>query len=311
MNATRTVYFDGAKIRGDTSKPYGVRPPAAHADKHTDVSCFGCYSNDMHFSCTDRMSEDGAPLAASITDRNHVNEDADYVPDPRWIGFIPIDSFGMRNYHMDYVVGGKGSEAAQVTRENLNGHECQRLEFKRPWGSTARVWIAPAASYSVMRNEVEFDNGGVHYVDRVDVEVEKHLASGIWFPTKAYFERRETRAGATQVTMEEKLAIDVRQLNEAVAPSVFSLGGVEILKPGTKIMWVSDRPAPVAGAQLLEWNGEKLVAARGLAPRRPPQGRVNRLPLLYFNCAVVAALVAAVALHRHYRGRGAEAPKSM
>ncbi|HVC93214.1 MAG TPA: hypothetical protein VND64_05955 [Pirellulales bacterium] len=297
---SRVIYFDGSKLRGDLTKSYSLRPTHAASDTYTEVSCFGCYADDMHVWYTDMVTSEGGRFVISVTDPDSVSSGFSSVPDPRWIGFLAMDILMMQSFHLDFVVGSESGRTAKVENETLNGVETCRLEFLMPDKSMARVWLAPAMDFSVVRNQFEFNAYGVNTVDTVNVAMQKHAESGLFFPKSARYERHETRDGETSVTREEDLTVRVRQLNERVDAEVFSVKGIEILKPGTTMQWVSMRPPPASGQ--VEWDGERFsqVVVDVGGPLATGSGARK---FFYINAAIISAIVALVALRRYYRGR--------
>lgn len=247
-----TIWFAGKEIRQDTKRRYDVVPKGATGPDYTETSCFG---NDVHISYSDQIMPDGGTMVLAIRDPRKMKVEAGFeVVDPRILGMAPLDcQMSSRMFHLDSFIGAPNRKNLSLSHDVRSGIDCVKIEFKPPGFDAARVWIAPTKGYNIIRMEQEFKGGGTGYIDSVDLEIEKHEPSGIWFPVSQHYQRVND---GHRVTREERLKVNVVSLNEPVDPAVFMPAGMNV-RPGTLVTYI-----PEKGTSRHVWNGSKIVDIR-------------------------------------------------
>lgn len=122
-----------------------------------------------------------------------------------------------------------------------------------------------------------------------------HTPSDCWYPAKWIYERHEEG----KLTMTESVTVELISLNEPIDTALFTLKGLERLKPDTRVNWLASSPPPATGSLL--WNGEEIVS--GLPGRSFPDGFLNRpsrLPLMITVNVIVLSLIFLIYFLRRY-----------
>lgn len=287
-----TIYFTGKEIRQDTKRRYGVVPKGAAGPDYTEITCFG---NDRHISYSDQIMPDGGTMVLAIRDPRKMQVEAAFeVVDPRILGMAPFDcQLSSRMFHLDSFIGAPNRENLSLTHDVEGGIDCVKIEFKPPAFNVVRVWIAPTKGYNVVRMEQEFKDGATSYIDSVDLEIEKHEKSGIWFPVSQHYQRVND---GHRVTREERLKVTVFSLNEPVDPVVFTPASMNV-RPGTAVIYF-----PEKGTSQYVWDGSKIVGTHPELYRAVSHGASRRW-FLFANLSVLFIILAVFFARQYYKRR--------
>ncbi len=212
MIGVRTVWLDGSKIRGEIIREKGPNPG------HRFVSCYNCERDGYGITWADLPQ-----LAATMNRLNEAGKPkCDDSIDPRQLGFLPIVSDALRPWQtrLNAYIGATDHTNATISQTTLNGVDCWLLGWNiRDTKLAVKVWVAPTKGYSVLRLQVEEPQ---KFLKLVDSEVELHIPSGIWFPSKIVYQD----FGNKTLRGKEIIEVETISINEHIDPSIFTLAGL-------------------------------------------------------------------------------------
>jgi hypothetical protein len=236
-----TISFDDQKKRSDVSR-----------NGYTDTSCYDCYGNTTRLFYS-TMPTPGK-FALTFTDGFDKEQGADYIPDPRWFGFIPMDLSNTRYFFPTLMYDG----AKQSQKKVLTVVADIRLN-KPSWrvnyvvdSIDHYIWLDQSNINRVVCVEGHFKSGDILFVDQVIPEGDLLGDKKIWFPRKLHYKRTENNI----VTRTSEEVIEVISLNESLSADTFS--PKTIVKPDTPVAWHLERYRPFPEGELI-WDGEKIV----------------------------------------------------
>jgi hypothetical protein len=137
--------------------------------------------------------------------------------------------------------------------------------------------------------------GGLH--NTIETTPVLHKSSGCWYPAKWVYERHENG----KLTKKEEVSVELISLNEPIDPALFTLNGLERLKPDTRVNWLASSPPPPAEGSLL-WNGKDIVSGRpGYGLPEDFLNRSNRLTVIIIVNVIFLSLIFWIYFYRRYR----------
>jgi hypothetical protein len=273
-----TISFDKDKNRADVVR-----------NGYKDYLCYNCYDNMTRLFYTTMPSSFGK-MSLVFTDAYNPENGLhlDYIPDPRWFGFIPMSLASSQYYFpskmYDTSAKRQQSEILPVKTETVSGIECWRVDYTMAIFSDIvdhSIWLNKLNHYHVVCVENRFVSDDVRFVDRVLTE--GHLYDGnIWFPKKLNYIRTENEIK----TCSAETTIEVISLNKPLPPDTFS--PKTIVKPNTPVAWHLDRDRPFPGSELV-WDGEKVVPVDKLSQmmNNAPEFGALRIALILVGIALI------------------------
>jgi hypothetical protein len=218
------------------------------------INCFGCYGEDFVSLIGVMDSKNPGELLPLLTLRSgelvSPQSETELEPDPRLIGMIPRSYRTALERVQDFF--SKTSQEFKVTTGELNGEQCERIDFKVPNGDVS-YWISTEKDYSVIQCRfAPYD----HYENLVTSSISFSPNLQIWFPEKIVFQ--ETKEG--QTISREELTVVVAA-SKPIDNSAFTIEGLGCVKPGTAIRWSIPNQKPPADEPLV-WDGTKIVSAK-------------------------------------------------
>ncbi|MDR0704248.1 MAG: hypothetical protein LBF88_04595 [Planctomycetaceae bacterium] len=267
-----TIYFDKNKNRADVVR---------HG--HKDYLCYNCYGKMTRSFYTTTPPVVGK-MALEFTDGENpeTGRHLNYIPDPRWFGFIPMDISNSQYYFpakmYDISVKRQQSEVLLVKTEMFSGIECWRVDYTLDTVNHS-IWLDKLNHYHVVCVENRFVSDNIQFVDRVLTQ--RALYDGtIWFPHKLNYKRTENGV----VTCSEETTIEVISLNKPLPPDTFS--PKNIVEPNTPVAWHLDRDRPVPDGELI-WDGEQVIDHFSMAMRDVPKFGAARIVFILVGIALI------------------------
>ncbi|MDR0609724.1 MAG: hypothetical protein LBG58_06410 [Planctomycetaceae bacterium] len=271
-----TISFDKDKKRADVFR-----------NGHKDYLCYNCYDKMTRLFYTTLpppVADSKMALVFTDADNPETGRHLDYIPDPRWFGFIPIDISNSQHYSppkmYDTSIKRRQSEVLSVISEKFSGIDCWRVDYAMGIVNHS-IWLNKSNHYNVVCVENRFVSDNVQFVDRVQTTGALYEGN-IWFPKKLNYKRTEN--GVT--TCSEETTIEVISLNKPLPPDTFS--PKTIVKPDTPVAWHLNRDRPFPEGELA-WDGEKIVVVDRFSPmiNNPPEFGWTRIVLILIGLALI------------------------
>jgi hypothetical protein len=179
LNCITEIYFDSQHLRGDVfSGTDPTKPPSKEDFQRT--SCFRCWENERHVAYLRPDSPD--VQSAIVISDNERDPHLDYIPDPRRLGFLPFNLGMQSNFSANSYVGSKNRVDFEISDDVQNGKTLKRIKWRQTdHTATIRMWVAPELGFSVVAMENDFENYGIKFLDRIDLEIESFDDSTLFF----------------------------------------------------------------------------------------------------------------------------------
>ncbi|MCL2120504.1 MAG: hypothetical protein FWH27_18985, partial [Planctomycetaceae bacterium] len=237
-----SLFFEGDHLRADVDR-----------NGATDVICLDCYSKYTRLTyTTNKPSEGHGKAALTFTDGHASPSVLDFIPDPRWIGFLPLHFYDTSHLSPGFIFGSKlelYEGGFVVESDTVSQVPCWKISFYPPFKNKYAhyiIWVQQSFPDRLMRIENHF---GGRFVDSVTIEGDVY-AGDVWYPKSVFYERRD----GDIVTDKSETRIKVTSLNEPLPRDTFSPKGISFLKPDTPVAWHLDRDRPVPSGELV-WDG--------------------------------------------------------
>jgi hypothetical protein len=270
-----TLSFDGNKKRADIVR-----------GGYQEVVCLNCYSTMTRFLYTTKPSPivDGK-MALTFDDGYDKESGIEYIPDPRWFGYVPMDIVNTQHFIpvlMYQSTSNRQGKSPTVTDVTFSNIPCWRVDYKQ--GNVDHsIWLSQSETSRVLCVEGRFSLDSMLFVDQVIVD-DDLFEGKIYFPKTLHYKRLENG----KVTRLVKTEIEVISLNQPLPADTFSPKGVSFLKPDTPVAWHLDRDRPFPEGELI-WDGDNVVLldAFGRMMQEPRQiGTVNMV-LVFLGIACI------------------------
>ncbi|MDR1922858.1 MAG: hypothetical protein LBQ66_00670 [Planctomycetaceae bacterium] len=238
-----TISFDDPKKRADILR-----------NGYTDTSCYDCYGNTTRMFYSTMPTPSGRKFALTFTDGFDKEQGVDYIPEPRWFGFIPMDLSNTQHFSpalMYNTADQSQKKLLTVVADIRLNKPCWRVNYVVD-SIDHYIWLDQSNINRVVCVEGHFKSGDILFVDQVVPEGDLFGDQKIWFPGKLHYKRTENNI----VTRSSEEVIEVISLNESLPADTFS--PKTIVKPDTPVAWHLDRDRPFPEGELV-WDGEKIV----------------------------------------------------
>ncbi|MFO0899263.1 MAG: hypothetical protein U0836_17710 [Pirellulales bacterium] len=251
LDRRKVWFFEGGRMRADEEEYYVPRPTQPGGDKYWVRLGL---TDSAHLYCTEHKSRRAMPLGAAVRNPELVKgpEAEMGLTDFRWLGLAPRSSYNLRQVPVSPFLDRPDVEVTDVKDEVYEGAACVRAAFRRRDGLEGVIRIAPDRGPSVVAVSISGDG-----IDQeVRSRIEKHAASGIWFPTQC----RYVRSKNGKVQTDETLTVKVLSLNQPLPPETFTFAGMG-LPAGTEVSSIG-----LGEPTTLFWTGAELLPGYPVEP---------------------------------------------
>jgi hypothetical protein len=273
-------FFEGGRMRADEEEYYFKRPTQRGGDKYWVRLGL---TDSMHLYCTEDKSRRVAPFGPAVRNPELVmGPEAEMgLTDFRGLGLAPRSSSALRQFPVSPFLDGPDVDVTDVKDEVYEGVACVRAAFRRRDGLEGVIRIAPDRGPSVVAILIRGD--GIE--QEVRSRIEKHPASGLWFPTQCRHIRREDG----KVHTDETLTVKVQSLNQPLPAETFTFAGMG-LPNGTEVSSIG-----LGEPTTLFWTGAELL------PGYPVDSGGGSSPWWLWVAGVSAVLIGVVLVVRSFR----------
>ncbi len=251
LDRRKVWFFEGGRLRADEEEYYLPKPTQPWGDKYWVRLGL---TDSAHLYCTDDKSRRVMPLGAAVRNPKLVTgpEAEMGLTDFRWLGLAPRSSYNLRQVPVSPFLDRPDIEVTDVKEEVHGGAACVRAAFRRRDGLEGVIRIAPERGPSVVAVSISGDG-----IDQeVRSRIEKHSASGLWFPSQIHYIRRSNG----NVDTDETLTVKVRSLNKPLPPETFTFAGMG-LPNGTEVSSIG-----LGEPTSLFWTGAELLPGYPVEP---------------------------------------------
>lgn len=195
----------------------------------------------------------GQRMALMISEESKVPPVLGYVPDPRWMGTIPMGLLDYAYFHPEEYFSSPAARAASVSAVDERGVPAWLLSWQEG-ESTRQTVVSCEDPARVLRSRQEFYAGGKKIVDEVSNSFDGPRDCPSWFPsTVAYSRHHDGR-----LERDELVKVVNGQLGRDVPDLVFTLRGIDLLPANTPVAWCMDHDRPCETGGLV-WDGKEIV----------------------------------------------------
>jgi hypothetical protein len=204
------------------------------------------------------------------------------VLDIRVFGMVPV-SFALWQFELTTIIGNPDRRNLEMTDDVLNGVACRKIQFDWTLGNsdrTSAIWITPEQGYNPIR--FESWNHGTGFKQNVDIKIEKHKESGIWFPIS--YVADEWYKG--KLYSHDECRLEIFSFNKPLPEETFTLKGIGA-PIGTRIYVYP----PINVEDNFYWDGEKVTGEFGTSaePIEPPKNNNHFIVfVIAFNLAFIS-----------------------
>jgi hypothetical protein len=283
-------YYDGQHTREDRFFEYGT-PAKQGVD-------FFSYDDQYCYLYTSGLDEEKRKFAIQAdTIEEALKKRGGIIPffDIRVFGVFPAGLI-LRSFELTSHIGNPDRTNLQMTDDVIDGIACKRISFRNQRQHSCLVWIAPKLGYNPIRFDSWNDERG--FRNTVNLKIEKHKESGIWFPVSSI--RDELYQGKPYTHSEDK--VEIITFNKPIPIETFGPKGMNT-PVGTRVYVF---PSPNLADNFF-WDGEKIAGEFGtvLEPIETPPNNASR----YFFIACGLALISVACLLKYFElGRRKQLP---
>jgi hypothetical protein len=295
----RSVYHDQGEsgISTDTSWEIWEDQSSRRGDKTLGgtkrVNCFDCYPGGRHVFASTEPTEAGKPFALVInqSDSAAASITTHFVPDARWLGFLPADLLTSCYFSPNSVYARKGGTKASVSTDKFRDLQVTRVDWVDYYGIDTKAWISntdPVALHALHRTYTSAE--GIVYVEKIETQGRRE--GSYWVPLEYTYTRTENG----QVSKTDNVQFSEFKINPQVPSKTFSVAGIDIVKPGMIVAWNAGS-AGKPGDGVLYWNGSDVTTIESKV-------RSWRWTVLLVNTCIACCAIA-IYFYFHSRRRSA------
>ncbi|MDR1384891.1 MAG: hypothetical protein LBJ67_13745 [Planctomycetaceae bacterium] len=247
-------YYDGQHTREDTFFEYGT--PAQQG-----IDFFSWDDRYCYLYTTGLDDEKGKFAIQADTVKEALEKRGGIMPflDIRIFGMFPT-GLALRSFELTSRIGNPDRTNLEMTDDTIEGIACKKISFLDHRQNSCVIWIATELGYNPIRFDSWNDEKG--FRNTVNLKIEKHKESGIWFPVSSIGD--ELYKGKPYSHTEDR--VEIISFNKPFPIETFGLK--EMNAPvGTRV-YIVPPPNP---ADNFFWDGEKIASEFGtvLEPLKP------------------------------------------
>lgn len=263
---TRWTCYDN-RLRNDVPTKAIWADGSVHDAK--SVMCFGCYEEQgrlFHVSVTRSVADGPTINAGHAEDPEAVDmERRDFLKglDLRRLALSSLQtSFSSALEYKDLE-----ALIPSVSPEKTSDSNITIRDYRHSAGSVCRYWFDASQGNQIVRFMlIRPDNiaSGLPAVEQ-QMENQQLESTGVWFPRKVHFKMFSDDA-ERKIMSEEIAEFRILSIDREECELRTELGGIEILKPGDKLLVISKD-----GAVRKTWDGEDLVSPPAVKATAKPR----------------------------------------
>ena len=290
---TYRIYNSQPSLRQDHFYAVG----AQFMDAYRETSCFGCPNNSAHLYFghhPNNSSPDYHPgifirSRASVLDtkENYPGQD---IYDLRYLALGPKSLAYSKDDFILYFSNGVEFADFEVHDDVIDNVPCKKVT--RTTSSTngkyrLEFWIAPNQGYSMRKILNESNDDILKRTVSFEIDVIQDKKSKTWYPKSWKREQKDEPKSDLCVVHDKELGIvKIHSINEGIDLVHFTINDIDIISPGTDVVWKLETSPPAEGS--LIWDGNSIVSEGSYLLHS--KGKTNRLRTLFVICVNITVL---------------------